>query len=54
MKDIDNKKIENTDFEEFLVSNQNKILDLEDLLAKHDNNIKSLENFVEKYVPCII
>jgi hypothetical protein len=53
IEQIERKKIERQEYDEFLVSNSNKIIDMEIIIEKHDNEIKSLENFVEKYVPCI-
>lgn len=41
-------------FDEFLVSNENKIFEMDETILSHDNHIKSLENYVEKYVPCNI
>jgi hypothetical protein len=48
---VDKVKVERGTFQDFLNSNENKVLDLEDSLTRHDNNIRSLENYVEKYVP---
>jgi hypothetical protein len=52
LRSVDNRKVEKVTYEEFLLANENKILDLEDVGTKHDNDIKALENYVEKYVPC--